>query len=249
MNIKFLKKIKQINRKFNKNVKSVTNANLIVTDNTIELETNGMLSVMIIQYTGVVFFTKEFNFLTKLKVSKNTILITNLFKNQIQGRILTYSGNLKIKSCKIYNFDQTHIIPSITNSQEQNNISSSKTKFEDSDELLYDIKRKSKRYKTTRGSRSYSINNIEANRILGKKYTKQDIKTIANDVAKALQRADLIINPKNIAKITSNIPQKTLTEPTKEVVKPLTEIVKPSTTSVKNLVPPATIEEKTGGKY
>ena len=90
MNIKLLKKIKQINRVVNSNVKPVSNAEIIVTPSTVQLNTEGMFSTMIIEYTGAVYFKRLCGILVKILSSKNTILITNLFKQNIRNDIFQY---------------------------------------------------------------------------------------------------------------------------------------------------------------
>jgi len=185
MNIKLLKKIKQINNVNNSKVIPVTNANILVTEDSIKLETEGKLSTMIIQYTGAVYFNRLLSSLVKVNTTKNSILITNIFKMPIQGDIFTYSGDLKITKCQIFNYDQTYINATIDNVGQEEYINAQKTNIDNDDAMLYDTVKKSRRHKNSRGFNKPYLDYSQANTSF-KNLVKKDIPLIAKVIEKTL---------------------------------------------------------------
>ena len=144
-----LKTIKDIKKN---NIPSVSHANINVLDSEIELDINGIPSIIIINYIGSVYFETLMNDSFRLHVGRNKIIITNMGRHEFPKDILSYGGELKIINCMIINFDKLSIIPTINNKQEESLLNEAKTNFEDNTLILYD----SKKINYGRSSRGYS---------------------------------------------------------------------------------------------
>tara|TARA_R100001594_G_scaffold106755_1_gene141280 strand:+ start:2993 stop:3703 length:711 start_codon:yes stop_codon:yes gene_type:complete len=118
------------NKKY-KNTPVVDTADLTAIDGELRLTTNGIPSLILIQYKGVVFFHNQMPITIKSNIGKNTILITNLFKLNIPELMYYYSGDLEITNCKIMSFNNNSILANINNKQRADIVNSSDTKFED----------------------------------------------------------------------------------------------------------------------
>ena len=124
--LKFLKKTKKV-----LNTPIVDTATLTAIDGEIRLITNGIPSTILIQYRGIVFFESLMPIHAKVTRSKNTILITNIFKLNLPELVFNYGGNLEIDSCKIMSFNNHQILATVENKQQGDIVNVSETKFED----------------------------------------------------------------------------------------------------------------------
>jgi len=215
MYIKLIKALRKTT-KSNSIRKNVTyNANLNVLDNEIELEMNGIVSTMLIQFQGAVYFQKLLPTTTRVKYSKNTLLITNLFRNRFDKTIFNYYGDLKITHCRIINFNGESVIPTINNRQQESIIDSSSTGFEDDTLILYDDNQKDIQTKSSRGVSGNYVTQEGFEKISNKAQTRKR----ANEAKRVLKRS--ISNLYN--KIAENA---NLTAPKSEVARPTGTTIK-----------------------
>ena len=108
-------------------------------DNVIELDINGIPSLIMIQYSGAAYFSNlmdENDF--RLSVSNNKVIIRNRYAKETPKEILSYSGNITILDCILFNYDSKSIIATIDNRHQENILSESKTNLEDENLILYD---------------------------------------------------------------------------------------------------------------
>tara|TARA_R100001082_G_scaffold41914_1_gene22300 strand:+ start:95 stop:781 length:687 start_codon:yes stop_codon:yes gene_type:complete len=136
--MKLYNKINKIKNSVFNNVSIATNSTLFILDNTIELEINGTPSNILITYSGAGTFLDKTPIDIKVKISKSSILITNVFKKQIPNIILEYSGDITINSCQIMNFNGSKIRSTINNNQNELLLNKAKTNMEDDTLILYD---------------------------------------------------------------------------------------------------------------
>ena len=214
MNIKLLKKLKKVSDKFSNMPKS-TNANLEVIEGGIYLDLEGVVSSILIQYTGVVTFESRLPQPTKVVFSKNTILITNVFRHKFKKEILKYYGDINITHCKILNFDNSSVEVSINNQQQENFISSSNTHVEDENIILYheDTNIKAK------GSRGLISREINMEKIEGIK-SKREIKDSNKKINLSLMRGiKAFSKPKQTSKSSDKLRMQTKVQQPKSSVK------------------------------
>ena len=136
--LKTYKLIKNIIDNKNKDIQIVTQANISVVDNEIILDINGIPSNILISYSGAGVFDSKLPLKVKSKIGKNTILISNLFKEEIPKVLFEYGGNIKISSCSIANFDSTLIQANIDDVSLREKIERSTTSVDDDTLIIYE---------------------------------------------------------------------------------------------------------------
>ena len=134
--IKTLSLVKKINNL--RKLYPVSNAQLTVSDFEIEINLNGIPSVIALEYDGAAIFSSSMPKFITSDIGNNTILISNLFKHIIPVKLYTYSGDIRITRCLITNYDGTQISATITNNQDLKKINKMKTNLENDDEILFD---------------------------------------------------------------------------------------------------------------
>ena len=173
-------------------IEVTTSATLSVLDNTIEFEINGTPSNIMINYNGAGQFRKQIPANIKVKVSKNAILITNIFKQKIPNILFEYIGNITIYNCQIMNFDGSKIKAIVNNNQNEDIINKQKTNVEDMDIVLYDTPKTeiTRRFRT--GLVKPTIKKSAINKF-GKiqKYGKTEAETIAKTIINTAPRINL----------------------------------------------------------
>ena len=169
-----------------KNQPTVTKANMTVLENSLEIEMNGIPSVIIIEYSGVVSFSRTMPVLFRSKIGLNRIVITNPFKQIIPKLLYNFSGNFYISKCKLINFDNSLVKVTVNNISESDKFIQNVTKVEDDDMILYEIKSKKKNkrrsYNAPKLIKSPHVSQIKkSNRIKGlpEKIKNEIPKTIA----------------------------------------------------------------------
>lgn len=214
-----------------------TSATLNIIDNTIELEINGKPSNILITYSGSGNFISKMPIDIKVKVSKSIVLINNTFEKDISGVILQYSGNIKINSCQIMNYDGTKIRSTINNNQDESLLNKSQTNMEDDSLILYDIPevKQERPFKTGLTKPELSINDFDK---FGKiqKYGKKEQELLVQTILKKVPRIN------NDAIRNKELDKKDYKEPIKE--KLTTEIK----TNMQPIAAPTTVVEEKG-KY
>jgi len=225
--IKTLSIAKALNKR--KVLLPVSSATLNINDYEIEIIINGIPSVIQIEFEGAASFSSLMPYFIKSRVSKNSILISNVFKHPFPKRIFNYSGDFRVLNCKIINFDGTSTSPAINNLHDTNKLGESKTNIEDEDLILFSEEKriKSKQrgfYPPSSRNISNAIKNIEVGKL-----SKQQMRSKFQDV---------IRNNKSLMQ-TSKIDFK---EPIKE--KLTTEIK----TDMQPIAAPTTVVEEKG-KY
>ena len=170
-------------------IEIATSATLSVLDNTIEFEINGTPSNIIINYNGACQFKKQIPANVKVKIGKTTILITNIFKQEIPNILFEYIGSINIYSCQIMNFDGTKIQATINNNQNEDIIDKQKTNVEDMDIVLYDTPRSEVTRPFKTGLVKPAIKKSSINEF-GKiqKYGKTEAETIARTIINTAPR-------------------------------------------------------------
>ena len=180
--MKLYNRINKIKNNVLNNVVIVTHSTLSILDNEIEFESNGLVSNILITYSGAGTFFDNTPVGIQTKIGKTSILITNVFRKEIPKIILQYSGDITINSCQVMNFDGTKIRSIINNSQNEQLLDKAKTNMEDDTLILYDEPK-------TKIPRSPSNSKLIKPRIkpntinkFGKiqKYGKSEIETISN---------------------------------------------------------------------
>ena len=219
MNKKTLNIIKNINRIYNSNLPMITYANIEAFDGNIILKSDGIPSSILIQYTGAVYFKKNLPITVKVIFSKNTILITNIFKDDLNGNIFEYYGNIKITSCRILNFNNSSVMPTINNKQQEDIIQATKTNLEDDNLILHDTGKTSTRQKVSRGVSKPFINQVGMEKIDSKSQIKKQAKAVVGTAIKVASKIKISQKPisRATAKKTTSVatPSRTITRKVK----------------------------------
>ena len=165
--IKIFNNLKSIQSKDSELIKLVSNAELSVSDGSIELKTNGIPSSIIINYKGIGSFNRIMPLEIKTKIGKSTIFINNPFRVKIPKILYTYVGDITIYDCQIMNMDCSRVKATINNHQNEGLIDKSETKIEDETLILYD----QPKFKIKRPFKGGYVSPV-----LGKKIKKQSYK-------------------------------------------------------------------------
>ena len=204
--LKTLRKVKHLTSNY-RNVSPVS-AHIDIEDNTVNFTINGIPSSIDIQYEGAVFFDNKLPITIKSFVTKNRILITNIFKAEIPELLYNFQGKLKIISCKIMTYEGNIFLATINNNANKLFLNTQETNFEDDSIILQEEYEEPSAF-IRRGQRSRSIKpnaiNEKGNLIIPPK----DIDFIAETIYKSS------------VKIGVKTPQKQIKQkPTKVIVKP-----------------------------
>ena len=204
--LKTLRKVKHLTSNY-KNVSPVS-AHIDIEDDTVNFTINGIPSSIDIQYEGAVFFDNKLPIIIKSFVTKNRILITNIFKAEIPELLYNFQGKLKIISCKIMTYEGNIFLATINNNANKLFLNTQETNFEDDSIILQEEYEEPSAF-IRRGQISRSIKPNAIN-----------------------EKGNLIIPPKDIDFIAETIykssvkkgvktPQKKIKQkPTKVIVKP-----------------------------
>ena len=132
--LNILRKTKQLTS----NYRSVipVSASIDIEDNTVNFTINGIPSSIDIQYEGAVFFDNKLPIVIKSFVTKDRILITNIFKLEIPELLYTFQGKLKIISCKIMTYEGNIFSATVNNNANKILLNNQETNFEDDTILL-----------------------------------------------------------------------------------------------------------------
>lgn len=189
--VKLYNKLNEINKTNLKDIPISTNSTLSILDNTIEFKINGKPSNILINYTGAGIFESKMPINIKVKISKTSILIVNIFKQQIPEIMFNYSGDINITSCQVMNFDGSKIEATINNNQNEQLFNKSKTNMEDDSLILYEETKVKSKTPFKSGSIKPVINKSLINKF-GKieKYSKPEKETIAKTIIKSAPRVN-----------------------------------------------------------
>ena len=136
--IKLYKNLQYLKTKNKNKVQIVTNSTLSVVENKLEIDMNGIPSSILINFSGIGTFESKLPLTVVSKIGKSTIIICNVFKEEIPKLIFEYSGNIQIYNCFIMNFDGSKIVSDFENIQNEQLLNQAKTNMEDDTLILYD---------------------------------------------------------------------------------------------------------------
>ena len=129
--IKINESLKSLHKRYSSAKKIPNQAVISLSNGIAKLEINGIPAIISIQYEGTGTFTSLMSLFYKVQISKNKIIINNLFRKPIPEEIFTYSGNINLIRCIIINGDGSKLDANITNNQNLDKINISKTNLED----------------------------------------------------------------------------------------------------------------------
>ena len=179
--VKLNKALKKINNK-SKSIRTIcTKAELLVSEDTIRLKTNGVPFIVSIAYSGVGLFSSLMPLYIKVIEGNGKIIINNLFKKNIQERLLFYSGNPEIISCVITSQDGSKLSATINDIKKINLLNNSETNLEDDTLILFEEPKQQKAKLSSSGLAPKKISRSSFNS-QGKvqKVGKKEIEEIAN---------------------------------------------------------------------
>tara|TARA_R100001440_G_scaffold37043_2_gene56289 strand:+ start:1416 stop:1838 length:423 start_codon:yes stop_codon:yes gene_type:complete len=81
----------------------------------VEIKTNGEIAAMEIDYAGVMKGTKKLGKGWNIKIGRNKIIIFSLLKSPLTEVLFTYTGQLRIMSCKVVNWQKKLFYAKINN--------------------------------------------------------------------------------------------------------------------------------------
>ena len=190
----------------------VSAATLNINDYQIEIIINGIPSVVQIEFEGAASFSSLMPLLIKSRISKNSILISNIFRHPFPKKIFNYSGDIRVLNCKIINFDGTSTAPTINNLHDTDKLGKSETNVEDEDLILFDEPKeiKSKRRSFSRpslsGKLSTAINNMEIGKLSSKEISSKFKKVLKDNkqfIIKDSKKKPIKVKPDVIVKKTA----------------------------------------------
>ena len=135
-------KLNKALKKIIENKKSIkpicTEAEIDTGDGFIQLNTNGVPSLISIQFNGSVAFENMMPVYFKVISSPQRIIINNLFKKNVPKVLFSYIGEVEILNCSIISQDGSRIAVSVKNSNNLDLANKSKTNFEDDTMILFE---------------------------------------------------------------------------------------------------------------
>ena len=195
--IKINESLKSLHKRYSSAKKIPNQAVISLSNGIAKLEINGIPAIISIQYEGTGTFTSLMSLFYKVQISKNKIIINNLFRKPIPEEIFTYSGNINLIRCIIINGDGSKLDANITNNQNLDKINISKTNLEDDTMVIqeqskeYDIKT-SYSGLSRKKIKSGTFNQFGKTQKYGKKEV-EELSSIITDIAPSL------IKSKNVA--------------------------------------------------
>ena len=91
----------------------ITQADITVSESTVSFKTNGIPSLILIEYSGVCEIENAISIGHKYKVSNRKVLINNPFGKKFPEELFYFIGSFKIERCHILSFDGNKRIPNI----------------------------------------------------------------------------------------------------------------------------------------
>ena len=182
-----LKNIFKIYQKANEKYSVIHPASAIISvgDSEIELNIPGVPSVIEITYSGICNIGNQIPITCKFHLSKNKIIIINVFRINFPSVLFLYSGKIVIEDCEILTFKGDKFKATINNNQLQESIQGQRTKAEDDTMIIVDDYETEIKTPFKRGSRTHSIiSTIQEtkNKISG--FSKEEKIGLANTIAK-----------------------------------------------------------------
>ena len=190
--IKINESLKSLHKRYSSAKKIPNQAVISLSNGIAKLEINGIPAIISIQYEGTGTFTSLMSLFYKVQISKNKIIINNLFRKPIPEEIFTYSGNINLIRCIIINGDGSKLDANITNNQNLDKINiSNDTMLIQEQSKEYDIKT-SYSGLSRKKIKSGTFNQFGKTQKYGKKEV-EELSSIITDIAPSL------IKSKNVA--------------------------------------------------